>query len=137
MFATNNRFSNLYDSLEVKKMPHNDMDYCDLDPTKLCDNCCKWIETGRDYEEFQLEELTHRITEVDDLNSEVYEDGEGEFELYLEEVDYSIDPSNVPPIDIDPELLAEWERKLKIAEIEDNRKLIQNLHGSRRAKKHE
>lgn len=120
-------------------MPHNDMDYCDLDPTKLCDNCCKCIDTGRDYEEFQLEELTHRISDIDELDSEVYEGGEEEeidFDLYFDEdADYSADPSNVPPIDIDPALLAEWERKLKIAEIEDSQKLIQNLHGTRKAKK--
>lgn len=120
-------------------MPHNDMDYCDLDPTKICDNCCKCIDTGRDYEEFQLEELTHRISEIDELNADVYEEDEVEvdFDLYgvEDEEGYSVDPSNVPPMDIDPELLLEWERKLKIAEIEDNRKLIENLHGVRKSRR--
>lgn len=103
----------------------NDMDYCDLDPTKICDNCCRCIESGEEYEEFQIE-LTDTISTLDEL-AELpfdFDDEDGE--------EYSFDPTNVAPLDIDPQLMAEWEKKLRIYEIEEAQQQVRNLHGSRR-----
>ncbi len=103
----------------------NDMDYCDLDPTKLCDNCCRCIESGEEYEEFQIE-LTDTISTLDEL-AELpfdFEEDEGD--------EYSFDPSNVAPLDIDPQLMAEWEKKLRIYEIEEAQQQVKNLHGIRK-----
>lgn len=105
----------------------NEMDYCDLDPTKLCDNCCRCIESGKDYDEFNIE-LTDTISTLDEL-AELpfdFDDGEGD--------EYSFDPASIPPLDIDPQLMAEWEKKLRIYEIEEAQQQIQNLRGSRKRK---
>lgn len=103
----------------------NEMDYCDLDPTKLCDNCCRCIESNDEYEEFQIE-LTDTISTLDEM-------AELPFDFSDDEADeYSFDPSNVAPLDIDPQLMAEWERKLRIYEIEEAQQQVQNLHGSRK-----
>ncbi len=32
-------------------------DYCDLNPLKICDNCGKCIETGRDYNEIKIDSV--------------------------------------------------------------------------------
>lgn len=102
----------------------NDMDYCDLDPTKICDNCCRCIESGEEYEEFQIE-LTDTISTLDEL-------AELPFDFDDDEGEYSFDPSNVAPLDIDPQLMAEWEKKLRIYEIEEAQQQVRSLHGSRR-----
>lgn len=103
----------------------NEMDYCDLDPTKLCDNCCRCIQSDDEYEEFQIE-LTDTISTLDDM-------AELPFDFYDDEGDeYSFDPSNVAPLDIDPQLMAEWEKKLRVYEIEEAQQQVRSLHGSRR-----
>lgn len=103
----------------------DEMDYCDLDPTKLCDNCCRCIESGEEYEEFNIE-LTDTISTLDEL-AELpfdFDDGEGD--------EYTFDAENVAPLDIDPKLMAEWEKKLRIYEIEEAQQRVRNLHGSRK-----
>ena len=83
----------------------NEMDYCDLDPTKLCDNCCRCIESGNEYEEFQIE-LTDTVSTLDELAELPFD-----FDFGDEEGDeYSFDPTNVAPLEIDPVLMAEWEK---------------------------
>jgi len=88
---------------------YEEQDYCDLDPTKLCDNCCRCIESNRDYEEFDIE-LTHRIEDIQDML-------EADDMLLLNDDEiWDNDPGQsggVSPIDIDPMLAAEWERRLK------------------------
>ncbi len=32
-------------------------DYCDLDPEKICDNCCKCIEKNADYSSVMIERI--------------------------------------------------------------------------------
>ena len=32
-------------------------DYCDLNPMKLCDNCGKCIESGKDYQEIKIDSI--------------------------------------------------------------------------------
>ena len=82
----------------TKRVPEND--YCDLEPGKLCDNCCRCIdEPGREFNTILAE-----------------------FELLSE--DYVLDDINVlnEPLErpnIDPALLAEWEEKLRALEEEE------------------
>ena len=81
-------------------------DYCDLDPTKICDNCCKCIESTEEYSEYGIE-LTDKIEQLEEAVlpfdwEEVDWDGESE-----------IDDSHVDPLNIDSRLMAEWEEKLR------------------------
>ncbi len=39
-------------------------DYCDLDRTKICDNCCKCIETDKNY---KIIKITKIITDEKDF----------------------------------------------------------------------
>lgn len=32
-------------------------DYCDLDPNKICDNCCKCIETDKNYKIIKITKI--------------------------------------------------------------------------------
>ncbi len=32
-------------------------DYCDLNPLKLCDNCGKCLETGKEYNEIKIDSV--------------------------------------------------------------------------------
>ena len=81
-----------------KRVPEND--YCDLEPGKICDNCCRCIdEPGKDYNTvlagFELLEEDYVLDDVNVLNEPL-----------------------VRP-DIDPALLAEWEEKLRKLEEEE------------------
>lgn len=82
-------------------------DICDLDPNKICDNCCKCLEkSGADY--------MNASASFDADSMRVYfgdEEDEGE-EDWLND--------DLPPMDIDPALLAEWEEKLRKLELEEN-----------------
>ena len=81
-----------------KRVPEND--YCDLEPGKICDNCCRCIdEPGKEYNTvlagFELLEEDYVLDDVNVLN----------------------EPLERP--DIDPALLAEWEEKLRQLEEEE------------------
>ena len=81
-----------------KRVPEND--YCDLEPGKICDNCCRCIdEPGKEYNTvlagFELLEEDYVLDDVNWLNEPL-----------------------VRP-DIDPALLAEWEEKLRKLEEEE------------------
>lgn len=81
-----------------KRVPEND--YCDLEPGKICDNCCRCIdEPGKEYNTvlagFELLEEDYVLDDVNVLNEPL-----------------------VRP-DIDPALLAEWEEKLRKLEEEE------------------
>ena len=81
-----------------KRVPEND--YCDLEPGKICDNCCRCIdEPGKEYNTvlagFELLEGDYVLDDVNVLN----------------------EPLERP--DIDPALLAEWEEKLRKLEEEE------------------
>lgn len=81
-----------------KRVPEND--YCDLEPGKICDNCCRCIdEPGKEYNTvlagFELLEEDYVLDDVNVLN----------------------EPLERP--DIDPALLAEWEEKLRKLEEEE------------------
>ena len=32
-------------------------DYCDLDPTKICDNCCKCIDSDKNYKIIKITKI--------------------------------------------------------------------------------
>lgn len=116
----------------MKKRDENDI--CDLDPSKVCDNCCKCLE--------QQEELTdengYRVI-VADFNPEEAE-GVSEPEqasaiaaLFREEKEDE-ELGEIDPLDIPPELMAEWEAKLAASfrEEEEARSTQPKLHGSRK-----
>lgn len=52
--------------MQDEKERGTELDYCDLDPTKICDNCCKCIDSGKDYEDFQID-LTDSISTLDEI----------------------------------------------------------------------
>lgn len=76
-------------------------DLCDLDPGKICDNCCKCLEKNdADYMD---------ISASLDLES---------MRVYYADADEPDDfAEDLPPLDIDPKLLAEWEEKLRQMEL--------------------
>lgn len=40
-----------------KKNLEVDDDFCDLDPNKICDNCCKCIETDKNYKIIKITKI--------------------------------------------------------------------------------
>ncbi len=81
-------------------------DYCDLDPTKICDSCCKCIESGEEYSEYNIE-LTDKIEDLEEVVLPF------NWEETDSDCDDDVDSANVAPLDIDPKLMAEWEAKLR------------------------
>lgn len=76
-------------------------DLCDLDPGKICDNCCKCLQKNdADYMD---------ISASMDLES---------MRVYYADADELDEPEgNLPPLEIDSELIAEWEEKLRQREL--------------------
>lgn len=108
-----------------------ELDYCDLEPGKICDNCCKCLDMDKPYNEIEAELLrTDRIDEAaalacDDFyyeDEEYSEGGEGE----------ACDSSRVAPIVIDPALMAEWELRLRAYDAEKRAAYMRTLHGVRK-----
>ncbi|MHB1391819.1 MAG: hypothetical protein ACYCYE_01860 [Clostridia bacterium] len=63
-------------------------DICDLNPDKICDNCCVCIEKGADFNSIEIDEIIEGddiAEELDDLGVLKYED------------DYIVDYSAVEP----------------------------------------
>ncbi len=104
-------------------------DICDLDPNKICDNCCKCLEKGdTDYmnvsASFDADSMRVYFGDDEDEGEEDWLNGD------------------LPPMDIDPALLAEWEEKLRKLELEENggngeaelylKNAPQQLHGRRK-----
>ena len=42
---------------ECDELGIEDNDYCDLDPNKICDNCCKCIEGDNEYRAIKITEI--------------------------------------------------------------------------------
>lgn len=101
-------------------MTYNEDDFCSLNPTKLCDNCCKCLEPHDAYR------ILHADMHLADIGPEEEEDYMPEadlaedalFTLLAAEEEEAEDAEtfgfgkNIPPLYIDPALLAEWEAKL-------------------------
>ncbi len=99
-------------------------DRCDLDPDKLCDNCCKCIDEWEgNFAQIPVQDIVTDQTEA--YLSEFYGDEEeGEGESF-------IPPAYEPP---DAALLAEWEEKLKAFE---EKRQPPALHGVRKRRPRE
>ncbi|WP_434512479.1 hypothetical protein [Desulfitobacterium sp. AusDCA] len=41
-----------------------DCDRCELDPTKICDNCCKCIDSTADYRGIEIDEILVNTEEL-------------------------------------------------------------------------
>ncbi len=79
------------------RTPEGDM--CDLDPNKICDNCMKCVnKNGADYTEI--------LADFDPESIRVFTPGDDEDDI----------SEPIEQMDIDPELMAEWEEKLRLAE---------------------
>ena len=39
-------------------------DRCELNPTKICDNCCQCIDTGADYRGIQIDDILINTEEL-------------------------------------------------------------------------
>lgn len=131
-----------------------DDDFCTLDPTKICDNCCKCLEAKDAYrivradmhlEDMPMEEEAdedlpegyNELTRVPLDAEDAFEDGftfEGEAD-YEDDSDEEYDNfgKNIPPIEIDPALMAEWEAKL--ADLDVGEQEMPKLHGIRKKRK--
>ncbi|MCE5234898.1 MAG: hypothetical protein ABFC62_05385 [Clostridiaceae bacterium] len=118
----------------MKKRDENDI--CDLDPSKICDNCCKCLE--------QPEELTdvngYRVIAADFCPEEEAESlSEPEqvpviAALFRDEEEEEEEIDELGPLDIPPALMAEWEAKLAASfrEEEEARSVQPKLRGSRK-----
>lgn len=52
-------------------------DICDLDPNKICDNCCVCIDNGADFKSVEIDEIIEDENEVldqEDLQSWKYDE---------------------------------------------------------------
>ncbi len=110
-------------------------DICDLDPNKICDNCCKCLEEPGELTdengyrvivaEFSTEDAEENALEREQESAiAALFQGDGGDEDEFDE----LDPLNIPP-----ELMAEWEAKLAASfrEDEENKPQIK-LKGSRK-----
>ena len=53
-------------------------DICDLDPNKICDNCCTCIEKTADYNSVEIDEIIEDeeiVPNIEDLEKWKYEKG--------------------------------------------------------------
>lgn len=105
-----------------------DSDFCDLEPGKICDNCCRCLDMDRDYNEIEASLLrTDEIVSIGDWEDEGDEYGFGSWED-PEEPEHD----EIQPIQIDPALMAEWEARLRAYEAEQRLIYMRSLHGIRK-----
>ncbi len=111
-------------------------DFCDLDPNKRCDNCCKCLEQPSD----DSDETGYRVImaefQADGEDTEFMPEQEQQSAIaaLFDEKDEEEDADEVEPLNIPPELLAEWEAKLAASFQEDakNNPPQPKLHASRK-----
>lgn len=80
--------------------PIPEKDRCDLDPNKVCDNCCKCIDSPEEYHSI--------LADMDPDAIRIFSPDE--------EDDAALSQEPLPEFEIDPALMAEWEEKLRLAE---------------------
>lgn len=112
---------------------------CDLDPNKICDNCGKCLKTNTNDEFLNLyvrAEDMHVEDSSDDRDDEELTEEEKAFNEFL---DAPIDLQLPEPLEVDPELAAQWEailRKYEEEELKEEAPDIQeaeiSIHGSRK-----
>ena len=88
--------------------PLNLDDACDLDSGKICDNCCMCIEQNGEF----ITAFAQFNLPVDEF---VLADSDAE-----EDDEYGGEDGELWEMDIDPELLAEWEARLAYIEGENH-----------------
>ena len=118
-------------------MAENINDFCDLDPTKLCDNCCKCIErdAGEGESGFRVLEAAFETEERLDEPSLLHN---GQLSsvaaLFDDAEDCDAFEDELEPLDIPPELMAEWEAKLRESFLNDRETNVETLraHGVRK-----
>ncbi|NCB31902.1 MAG: hypothetical protein EOM66_10910 [Clostridia bacterium] len=109
----------------MNRQGKQESDYCDLDPTKVCDNCCRCLDMDKQYNEVEAElSRTDRIDDGALL--------EFPLDFYEEEEGGQCDASQVAPIEIDPALKEEWETRLKAYEAEQKAAYMRTLRGVRK-----
>ena len=112
---------------------------CDLDPNKICDNCGKCLKTNTN------DEFLNLYVRAEDMHVEDPYDGRDDEELTEEEKAFNefleapIDLQLPEPLEVDPELAAQWEailRKYEEEELKEEAPDIQepeiSIHGSRK-----
>lgn len=105
-----------------------DSDFCDLEPGKICDNCCRCLDMNRDYNEIEASLLrTDEIVSIGDWDAEADA-------YYFEAWEDAEEPEHeeIQPIQIDPALMAEWEARLRAYEAEQRLTYMRSLHGIRK-----
>lgn len=111
-----------------------DSDFCDLEPGKICDNCCRCLDMDKDYNEVEASLLrTDAVVSLDD------KDGEDAYAYYFEpwEDAEEADDEEIDPIQIDPALMAEWEARLRAYEAEQRLTYMRSMRGIRKRRKEE
>jgi len=112
-------------------------DICDLDPNKICDNCCKCLEQPEE----QIDENGYRVivakfsAEDTEENAREREQESAIAELFQDDESGSEEFDEIDPLDIPPDLMAEWEAKLaaSFSKDEEGENLPQaKLKGSRK-----
>ena len=129
---------------------YDGLDYCDLTPGKICDNCCQCLELDRDYNKIEARLVrTDRIDDLSGLYGSAEMEGEGSMDPFFSsfafaetEQEYDLedaadydtsDAEEEPfiPAQVDPALMNEWEEKLRQYMAEQHRAYIYTLHGIR------
>ena len=112
---------------------HEENDICDLDPNKVCDNCCKCLDRTQEF----ADENGYRVI-VAEFNPEEESASEREqasaIAALFREAEEDGDYEELDSLDIPPELMAEWEAKLAASfrEEAENTAAQPKLHGSRK-----
>ncbi|MEL7608466.1 MAG: hypothetical protein AAGU74_03095 [Bacillota bacterium] len=111
---------------EAKECTHcGQCDVCDLDPNKICDNCCKCIESQQDDKNYAvLPVQLHRTEDAESMmpedvdaweeeNALPYDDDDSQAYERSDDDDSEEDDCIAEPLNIDPLLIEEWEEKLR------------------------
>lgn len=129
---------------EAKQCTHcGQCEVCDLDPNKICDNCCKCIETQQEDERYAV--LPVQLQPPDDgdySTADVKWEGENAspddndddcYECEFWEEDSEEEDYIAEPLDIDPHLMQAWEEKLRasLVKMEGERDKLPALHAQR------
>lgn len=49
-------------------------DICDLDPNKICDNCCQCIEVNSDFKGIYIDDIIENDIKEDEIESILFEE---------------------------------------------------------------
>ncbi len=89
-------------------------DICDLDSNKICDNCCKCLEQSDEpINDSGYRVITAKFRAEDTEKYGVEREQESAIAaLFQEEGNDTEEYDEIDPLDIPPDLMAEWEAKL-------------------------